>query len=325
MKKKDRLYSAFAKIAPSGYRRLFSKNLRYSGYDFEADNLLGTVNILALLVFSAISLFPWAFYRNFSLLYFFFGIASAFAVEMTAYLIIYFKVEERKQRIESVLPDMLYLASANLKSGMSPYEAIRMSAIKEFGPLKEEIDKAISKVYGATSFSEALLDINKRVNSETLERVLRLFTTAIKSGGHMAPLLEELANDISQNRELKNEMFTSTKTYTIFIMFIVILVAPLLMAVSVHFFDVVSSIQEKTNSSSDVYGLGFFSGEMALTSEFLVKIAVVMLMATGILASMMIGAIKEGKAKYGLKYAMFISLSSVAFFFIIRKVAVGFI
>ena len=317
MRATDNLYYNFARLMPKRYREFIDSQLMYGNYKIDSSFYLGSLNLLSVLVFLGVILYPWVFYDKFDARFAFIGLLAILLIHLASYLIIFFNVEERRKRVEEALPDLLYLASANLKAGMPPYQALKLSALKEFGPLKEEIDKAASKAYGTESFTDALLDINKRIKSETLERALRLYTTAIKSGGHMAPLLEGLANDISESKALKREFITSTKTYTIFIMFIVIFGAPLLMAISLRFVDVISGIKARTGGVEQ-FGLGLFVTEINITSDFLAKTSIFMLTATGILSSMLIGVVKEGKMKYGMKYAPFVCIATLSVFIIMR-------
>ena len=213
---------------------------------------------------------------------------------------------------------MLYLIAANMKSGMSPYNALKSSALEQFGPLKDEIEHAIALANSGKSLADSLLGISRHVKSETLSRTLRIFTNAIKSGARMSSLLEELANDISETRNLKRELVMNTKTYSLFIMFIIIIGAPLLMAISIHLFDVISGIQSSTLPSvSDNYGMNAFLGKTTITRQFLMSISITMLVITGILSSMLLGVIKEGKMLYGMKYSPVVIIPSVILFYLV--------
>ena len=43
----------------------------------------------------------------------------------------------------------------------------------------------------------------KRIDSPILDRAMKLFAASMKSGGHLAQLLEDLANDIAETKALK--------------------------------------------------------------------------------------------------------------------------
>ena len=91
------------------------------------------------------------------------------------YLTQYKKMRSRTIKVESHIPDMLHLIAVNIKSGMTPFRALKFSARDEFGPLKEEIDFATTKSFGTNSLSDAMLNMNKRVRSEMLDRVAKVF------------------------------------------------------------------------------------------------------------------------------------------------------
>ena len=131
---------------------------------------------------SAYAFFPGVVYDvvplSFSFIYVIPILLSLVLVHFLIYLLIYFKVADRTKRVEDSLPDALHLIAANLRAGMTPFQAMKVSARKEFGPLKEEIEYATTKALGTESFSKALLNMNNRIKSSILERSMKLFTTS---------------------------------------------------------------------------------------------------------------------------------------------------
>ena len=79
-------------------------------------------------------------------------------------------------------------------------------------------------------------------------------------------------------------------------------------------------MQEKTGSTTAGFGMGFLAGEVVITSDFLTKVSMAMLLTTAVLASMLMGVINDGKPKYGLKYAPTIMVGSFVVFFIANHV-----
>lgn len=340
MELKKRCYLTCSKMFPKRYKNYVDKLISYGGGKETCENWLGSAAIFGLAVFASILLIPWSLRglpKKFVpaageflspskpnyILYILIGIGIFILIQLIVYLTIYFRAEERTKRIENALPDTLQLIASNLRAGMTPFKALKLSARKEFGPLKEEIDRATSEALGTESFSKTLLRISSRVKSEMLDRALKLFTTAMKSGGHLAQLLEELGRDISETRSLKRELVTNTKTYTMFIMFTVIIGTPLLLAIAIHFVRIITEIQTR-NITNIGFGLSFLAGEITITTGFLTKVAIIMLIITALLASMLIGVIREGKSKYGFKYAPLTIIGSFVVFFVVRGLISGF-
>jgi len=316
MKIKERIFISISKVFPQQYHNFLKQQLIYAGEKTSVHEWIGNSFLLSLMLGIATFLVPFAIFFEFKLLYFFAGVGAFIFGMLLSYLIIYFKAEDRRKRVEKSLPDMLQLVAANLRAGMTPFKALQVSARKEFGPLKEEIETASQKAMGTASFSGALLNISTRVNSDILDRSLKLFTTAMKSGGRLAQLLEELASDIRATQELKNELVTNTKTYTMFIMFTVAVGTPLLLSIAVHFLGIVSELQADTSVTSDDFGLGFLTGDLEITTQFMTYVSYGQMLVTSVLASMLLGVISDGQMRQGFRMAPIIAGVSFAVFFI---------
>lgn len=317
MKFIERFYLDFARLFPRKYRNHLKKQFIYAGLKTEADLWLGSLNLVTILFFIIIIILPWSIFNYFQIIYLIIAFFLFFLIHLASYLLVYFKVEDRTKRIEEALPDFLQLISSNLKAGMTPFQALKHSSREEFGPLKEEISYATSRALGTGSFIEVLLTITKRVKSELFERSMKLFTTAMKSGGHLAVLLEELSRDMAETRSLKKELVTNTKTYSAFIMFTIVFGTPLLLSIGVRFVEMITEIQAKVPEGVG-FGVGFLVGEIAITAPFLTKVSVALLIITSLLASMLMGVIREGKAKTGFRRFPFIAIACIVIFIITR-------
>lgn len=324
MKLKERIYHAITQLFPQKFKVHLKQLSIYAGESININIYLGTSAVIGLLAFIAVLLIPYALGTEYNIKYFFFAALAFFLVIAAFYLMIYFKAEDRTRRVEDVLPDALQLIAANIRAGMTPYQALNRAARKEFGPLEDEIKSTTSRALGVESFPKLLLDISTRIKSELLERAMELFTTAIRSGGHLVKLLEELAKDAEETRGLKKELVTSTKTYIAFIMFTIIIGAPLLLAISIQFIDVITGMQSKTDMSQAGFGMGFLAGEVGITADFMIKISIVMLLITSLLAAILLGTIVEGKPKYGFKYAPIIIIGSLVVFAVSRYIIGNF-
>jgi len=321
----DRVYINVAFFAPRPYRESVRRQLDYAGIRHEHEEIVvGQVLLLALLVACAIMFGPVAL--GFSFWWVHAGIALGVLVLIlfVHYLAIYFKAADRAKKAEAVLPDVLHIIASNLRAGSTPYNALRAVQRPEFDPLGEEIAHAARRASSSESFSSILLRIGGRINSDTLTRTLRLFTTSLRAGGHSATLLEELARDIIESKQLQREFVSSTKSYAMFILFMVVLGAPFLLTISVQFVEMIVDIAARSRiTGGSQIGFGF-SGQLPVTPEFLVSLSIVMLIGTGVLASVLHGVIKEGRAKEGLRFAPLVVIASIIMFFVARHVVSGF-
>jgi len=251
------------------------------------------------------------------------GIVGFIATLILFYLHISYVIDGRKKMVENILPDFLFLVGNNLKSGMAPFYAFRSAVRPEFGPLSEEIKIATQKSLGVQSFSDALRDIGKRIDSKVLSDTTKFFAQALRSGGHLAQLIETTATDIKQTNQMKKELITSTRMYSLFILFVVIVASPMLLAVSVQFLGVLSTIQTKTGGMTGVSndeimkqsGLG--GGTISITPDFMKTIAVFIIITNSFLASIFMGILGGGKIREGLKFAPIMAIVGLVLFFIL--------
>lgn len=310
---------SFSRFYPRNYVLKISRMISFAGKKQDAEEFLGKTfvySIAGLLLGFGLSIT--------------FGLETIVAalvalglgagINMISFMSLFFLVDARTKKAEQALPDMLQLMASNLRAGMTPYQAMIMSKRPEFGPLEEELNYATTKALGNENFYHVLMNMGKRINSSLIERTMKLIISSLKSGGHLANLLEELAQDISDTRGLKNEITANTKTYTMFILFAVLIGAPLLFAISIHFVGVVEGMQSKSNIATADFGLGLMSGELSINTAFLANISIVTLIITSLLACMLVGVITRGNQKYGLRYVPIVMGGSIIMFFIARTV-----
>jgi flagellar protein FlaJ len=250
------------------------------------------------------------------------GLGGFLVTVILFYLHLTYVIDGRKKMVENILPDFLFLVGNNLKSGMAPFTAFRSAVRPEFGPLSEEIKIATQKSLGVDSFSDALKSIGRRIDSKVLSDTTKFFAQALRSGGHLAQLIETTALDIKQTNRLKKELVTSTRMYTLFILFVVIIASPMLLAVSVQFLNVLTGIQLKTgNISGNAAELAGTSGlgatKIAISSDFMQNVGYFMIITNSFLASIFIGILGGGKIRDGLKYAPVMAIIGLVLFTIL--------
>jgi len=248
------------------------------------------------------------------------AILGFFATLTLFYLHIFYVIDGRKRMVESILPDFLFLVGNNLRSGMTPFYAFRSAVRPEFGPLSEEINIATKKSLGIQSFSDALKGLATRIDSKILTDTTKFFAQALRSGGRLAQLIETSANDIKQTNILKKELTSSTRMYVLFILFVVVVASPMLLAVSVQFLYILSSIQTETSTISGVGDaeissqVGLTGAAITITPEFMKLMGQIIIGVNGLLASVFMGVIGGGKIRDGLKYAPAICIVGLILF-----------
>jgi len=241
------------------------------------------------------------------------------------YLHLEYQIDDRRKRVETILPDFLFLVASNLRSGMTPFNAFQNSSKEEFGPLAEEIKTITVKSLGIESFRDSLKKLAKKFDSRILSESVSFLSESLRSGGKLANLLEASAEDVSKTQELKKEMISGTKMYVLFVLFVIVIATPLLMSISVQFLAMLTVIQSESTVDSSELNVGFLSSEISITPEFMQNMALLLLFGNAVLSSLFIGVLIEKHAKLGIKYSPIIFIVSILLFFGFKIIISGFL
>ncbi|MFA6490233.1 MAG: type II secretion system F family protein [Candidatus Micrarchaeia archaeon] len=257
------------------------------------------------------------------------GAIFAFITAGLMYMHLYYLIAERTKRVEEVLPDFLLMVAANMRSGMTPFAAFQAAARPEFGPLQTEINYVSSRSMGSESFEDALRELTQTIDSSMLRRVIEFIENEMRAGGKLAYLLETSAEEIREAEEAKNQMMVATKTYAIFVGFILVFGLPLLLVISTQFLLVFSKFQANISGDAGSGMQGSLSmlatKKLNIEPQFVDNMAFTLILGSTILSAILIGVIAEGKILYGLKYFPILAIASFAFFLICRTVIGGFV
>jgi len=305
------------------YRAKISELLNYSGSSDSSESWLGKlfiINIIAVLVV----LLLWRIFMPLPETLYLLALIcmlTTVSIQALSYMGPFIASERRARNVESVLPNFYQLLASYLRSGMTPFQALKASSRKEFGILKDELDKATSTALGTQSFTDSLLSMNSRIKSDSLKQSTELMVRGIESGGSLAKLLEESSANLMENRMLHREIIASSKTYTLMVIFAVIIGSPLLLSIATRFnerlIDLSSQIEASVSNVQGVQGGLLVSGG-SIDPGFLFAAAFFMVCVTAFVSSFLIGIISKGKEKYGLVYAVVFVPVSAIFFLIFR-------
>jgi len=168
------------------------------------------------------------------------------------------------------------------------------------------------------NFAYALLKTTKRIKSESLNRIIDLIVNSIKSGGKLADLLDQTANDLRDQEMVRKEISAGVLMYAIFIFIAIAFGAPLLFAMSSFLVKLLTKnmalIAEGMPKGEVMSGAPISMTETQLDPEFISTFAMVSLTVTSIFGSLIMGLILRGNAKDGIKYLPFLLIISVGLF-----------
>jgi pilus assembly protein TadC len=332
-------YIAIAKFLPKGVREGYGNLLIYSGVKVPGERFLGFTVIFGLLLSLAIAFLVMVFMgigTDVALTVFLF---CYMLFEGGIYMWLWFRVDSRSKFVERILPDALQIMSMNIRAGLTTERALILTARPEFGVLEKELKRAGKEIMAGRDLKESMLGISKRVKSRQLETTLKMVVDGIDSGGELASLLEQTSSDIQNTQLMEKEVRASVLMYVIFIFFAVGMGAPVIFGISTHLvqvlteqmgqFDDVNIPDYDEISSSGITPFGGFSAgstlqgasSVSIDPDFLVMYAMLSLSITSFFGGLVIGVIKDGSEKQGIRYVPILLGLSMALFFVTRFIA----
>lgn len=246
-------------------------------------------------------------------------------------LLIYFyldlKIYHRTRKMEEQLPEFLQILSANLKGGMTFERALWAAVKPRFNVLGSEMAKASKKVMTGYEVSKALTELSDKYDSLMLRRTVDLTISESESGGNVAELIDRIVDNLKETKALKDEMSASAIAYVIFISIIVVVISPLLFALSFHLLALTLNFIAKLGSASQNIGsLPFSFAKGTINAKELQQnfrtFSIVAITMVSFFSSLIVAIVEKGEMKGGLKYIPIYIFGSMAFYFFFMK-AVG--
>lgn len=244
------------------------------------------------------------------------AIVVTFIVIGLIYQIALSKIDERRNAVDTVLPEFLQLAAANIRAGMQLDKALWYAAKPEFGILAEEVGMTSKRVFSGETIEEALDMLSKRFHSKHLERTVELVKEGITSGGEMAGILEKTALDLRNLQLMQKEISASMIMYSIFIAFSSAIGAPFLYVVSLKLIDMLEELAiDLPFSGGGAQFSQFRPTSLGLTSVEFALFSVALVIVTSTIASIIIAVIQTGKKQNFVKYILpFLAVSLIVFY-----------
>jgi flagellar protein FlaJ len=318
--KNARIRQKLAFFTPQRYKDFLKHQMIYAGVSDElSDKFIGFSFFFTLFLGFVIAFDLWL--TGFGLMGIALGIGAGVFILVLIQVAIILIADSRAAEIENVLPDALQLMAANVRAGMTVDRAIWLAARPEFGEFEEELRRAGAKTVGGKPLKVALLEMTTRVKSDLLEKTFRLVIEGIESGGELAHLLEETANNARTVQNMKKEIKSSVTTYSIFIFFAAVLGAPALYSISLFFVQIMTKLWAPTMLGSRTAfsaggGLLARAGAPTISADQLFWFAVTSITVTTFFGSLIIGLIQTGREKNGIKYIPALTLGALGMFFV---------
>lgn len=240
---------------------------------------------------------------------------------MLVYFYLDLKIYFRTKKMEEQLPDFLQVLSSNLKGGMT-FESALWAAVKpRFNVLGSEMAKASKKVMTGYEVGKALIEISDKYDSLMLRRTVDLIISELESGGNIAELIDRIVDNLKETKVLKDEMSASAIAYMIFISVIVVVISPLLFALSFHLLVLITSFIGKIAFATQrAAALPFAFSKVNVNPEDFRLFSILTIFVISFFSSLIVSIVEKGDMKGGLKYIPIYVFGSITLYFFFMKV-----
>lgn len=235
------------------------------------------------------------------------------------------QTESRRAAVEAVLPDFLTLMAGNVRSGMTLDQAMWYAAKPEFGIFSIEVRTVVKNAFSGEPIEKSLDRLDMRFNSRVLHRTILLLKQALATGGEIAQILEETAQDAREVSMHKKDIASTLLVYIIFLVFASTLGAPFLFSVSTTLIGVLSMAFAYMPSGGLDYSGGmptsFFATPSApsiSTDEFF-WFSMALIFVTSLIGSLLLGIVQGGSKTQGIKYFPFMLIVSYIVYFVVAS------
>ena len=256
------------------------------------------------------------------------GLAGAALFDVLIYAFFEYRIEKRKTEMEQMLPDYLQITSANLRSGIALDRAMLLAARPEFKFLSEDIKEMNKRVFSGENFDEALKAFASRYRSYQLNHAIRMMLEALRYGGAMSDLLDQISKDLRNQQMIQKEVAGQMFMYSIFIAFAGLIAAPVLYGLTSQMISVTDTvwagILQANPGGLPTTSISFLQPHppKISTDTYFTFAIIAIAMITGF-ASLIMSAISTGRALRGLRYMpVFIGIG-IVIFLIMRAVVSG--
>ncbi len=304
------------KFYPAKIRKQYIKNMRNAGIETPPNKYHNSLFIFALILTAVVST-----------AFFFFGVSMIFAplVFLAILIFLYFKISlqaaDRIKKMEEVFPDVISLMASNLRSGITIDRAFLLAAKPEFHPLDKEILKTGKDITTGQDIVFALKKMSERIESQKISRIVMLIISGLKAGGNVSDLLEQTAANMKRKEVLEKKSRSTILMYVIFIFFAVGVGAPVLFGLSSVLVEIVigltSQLPDVSMAQSSV-PIAF--KEVNISLSFVIYFSVFFIVVSDLISSLVIGLVRKGESKAGLKYFLPLAAASLILFFVIRTI-----
>lgn len=264
-----------------------------AGFYIEVKIFIFRIFFIALiLALSMVSVIKTVFSIDFLLTFFLFILL--FLISLSSSLAyIFFRIEQRNEKIEEELPDFLRQLSSLLRTGLGIEASLNEIVVYGSGTFNDEVKRMIIEIKLGRNFDESFLALSDKIRSKTLKNTFNIILEARSGGASIADTIENVAEDLREINIIKKERKTSVMMSVTFLLVSSLFAAPFSLAmVNIY----VKFIETFGKTSSILNTVPLVTQSYILIHSFLV--------------GLIIGRVMYSNEKKGLKFSFLILVVS---------------
>lgn len=176
------------------------------------------------------------------------------------------------------------------------------------GPLYDEIRRSVIEIRMGRDFDESILSMSSRLNSSNLDKTFKIILEGRKSGGGLADIIDDVAEDLRVILSLKRERKASVMMAILFLVISAAIAAPFALGM----IGIYSSFMVSLGKGSELIE----TATIAAGSYIVIH---------SVLAGLLIGLIMYGDIKKGIKFSIPLTIVAYTVFYIISNFGSGFL
>jgi tight adherence protein B len=120
------------------------------------------------------------------------------------------KQQERIQKFNDGLPDMISTIIGSLRAGFSFNQALKAVVEEAENPIRDEIDTVLKEMQYGANVDDALNQLKERMPSEDLDLMIQAILIQKQVGGNLATVLDTIVQTIRDRNKIQRQVQTLT-------------------------------------------------------------------------------------------------------------------
>jgi len=216
---------------------------------------------------------------------------------------------KKKREMEEHLPDFLREISSSTSAGMTIFEAIKASSDGDHGRLTVELQRMSSQLSWGISVQEALDNFAKRINTNSVKRMVVTITKALEIGGNSSAVFEAAAREIDQSKLIEEQRKAEMSLYAIVIFISFFVFLAVILIINGTIFQAIFDLEGQLSTSSASIGetkINIASIDPSELKTAFFSFVLVQSIGGGLLGGFMM----DGKISSGVRFAFVLVLVS---------------